>query len=97
MAIPMTAVAPRPMAPASAVTSPSLATTMGTFPSPMAAAARSNTVWTSLRTSFSLGTLMKRELTMGALPMKTPAEETPMPSTRGILEAAVWNALTISS
>ena len=34
---------------------------------------------------------------MGALPMKVPAEETPMASTRGILEAAVLKASTIDA
>ncbi len=97
MAMPITPVAPRPMAPASAVTSPSFATTMGTVPSPMAAAARSKTVCTSFRTSFSLGTLINSEDTIGALPMNTPADDTPMPSTRGILDAAVRKAVTISS
>ena len=33
---------------------------------------------------------------MGALPMKVPAEDTPMASTRGILEAAVRKAVRIS-
>ena len=37
------------------------------------------------------------EETIGALPMNTPAEETPMPSTRGILDAAVLNAATMPS
>ena len=39
---------------------------------------------------------MNRAETMGALPMNTPAELTPMASTRGILEAAVRKADTIS-
>lgn len=49
-------------------------------------------VFTSSR--FSRGTLINREETIGALPMNTPAEDTPMASTRGILEAAVRNAST---
>ena len=82
-------------APARAVTSPSLATTMGT--SPISLAARSKIVLTWLRISFSRGTLIKSEETIGALPMKTPAELTPMPSTRGIFDAAVRKASTISA
>ena len=38
---------------------------------------------------------MNRDATMGALPMNTPAEETPMASTRGILDAAVLKASTM--
>ena len=34
---------------------------------------------------------------MGLLPMKTPAEETPMASTRGMCAAALRNAATMPS
>ena len=40
---------------------------------------------------------MNRDATMGALPMNVPAEDTPMASTRGILEAALLNAATMPS
>ncbi len=44
----------------------------------------------------SRGTLMNSEATIGELPTKVPADDTPMASTRGILEAAVLKAVTIS-
>ena len=44
----------------------------------------------------SRGTLMNKDATMGLLPTNVPADDTPMASTRGILEAAVLNAVTIS-
>ena len=79
------------MAPARAVTSPSFETTMGT--SPISFAARSYTLLTSSRRA--RGTLMNRDETIGLLPTKVPAEDTPMASTRGIFDAAVLKASTM--
>ena len=80
------------MLPAKAVTSPSFATASGI--SPISLAALSYIVFTSSRRS--RGTFMNMEEIIGELPTNTPAEDTPMPSTRGSLEAAVFSAFTIS-
>lgn len=53
--------------------------------------------WRASREFHPSEVLSKLRTGVGAFPTKTPAEDTPMPSTRGIFEAAVLNALTIPS
>ena len=43
------------------------------------------------------GIFRNSEETIGLLPTNVPADETPMPSTRGSFEAAVLKALTMPS
>ena len=95
MAMPRTFPQFRSMAPARAVTSPSLATSMGMF-SPSSRATSRYMVLTCLSKS-SLPTFRNREATMIRLSMYTPALDTPMASTRGIWEAAVFMAWRIPS
>ena len=94
MAIPRILFSPRLIAPARAVTSPSLATSMGT---PPISSAISRNILLTFFSNKSCGTLMKSDAALTSLSIYIPAALTPIASTRSIFDAALFRESMIPS